>query len=444
MSISKDPLGMNARNFLYVNRYNRGGAKMRADDKVETKKILLAQDIPTAKILHIFVSRSSIKDYTWQLPQEGFVIKPSRGYGGEGILVFNNWNGKTATTIGGKTYTIQQIKSHIFDIFEGIYSLQYVPDIAYIEERIKPNSFFKKLTPLGLPDIRVIVFNKIPIMAMLRTPTYKSGGKANLHQGGIGIGIDMRTGITNFAYSKGKLVKKIPASKIKTAGIRIPQWDDILALAARTQVATRLGYAGVDIVVDRDHGPVVVEVNARPGLSIQNANQASLRFRLETVENLKVSTIERGVEIAKSLFAEDFADKVSSEIKVLSIVEPITISNNGLIKQYNAKLDTGAYRTSLDYSVVKEMNLQILPQKFWAVSANGRQEREAVKLNYNLAGKRVTTTATVAKRTHLRFPIIIGRRDLRGFYVDPNLSAQKEVEIFGENQDSEELIQEEV
>jgi len=413
---------------------------MRADDKVETKKILLAQDIPTAKILHIFISRSNIQDYSWQLPQEGFVVKPSRGYGGEGILVFNNWNGKVATTVSGKTYTIQQIKSHIFDIFEGIYSLQYVPDICYIEERIKPNSFFKKLTPLGLPDIRVIVFNKIPIMAMLRVPTYRSGGKANLHLGGIGIGIDMRTGVTNYAYSRGKLVKKIPASKIKTAGIRIPQWDDILVLAAQTQVATRLGYAGVDIVVDRDHGPVVVEVNARPGLSIQNANQASLRFRLETVENLKVNSIERGVEIAKSIFAEDYADKVSTEIKVLSIIEPITITNGGLIRQYDAKLDTGAYRTSLDYSVVKEMNLGLLAEKFWAVSANGRQEREAVKLNYNLAGKRITTTATVTKRSHLKFPIIIGRRDLKGFYINPTLSEQREEEVFGDHVETEEAV----
>ena len=309
MSINKEPLGMNARNFLYVNRYNKAYAKRRADDKVETKRILISTGIPSAKIIHTFLSRESIKKFNWELPGEGFVVKPSRGYGGEGILVFNKWDGNKAATVSGKTYTVRQIQSHIFDIFEGIYSLQFIPDTAYIEERIKPNQFFKKLTPSGLPDIRIIVFNKIPIMAMLRIPTRASNGKANLHQGGIGIGVEMRTGITNFAYSRGKLVKKLPDTKIKTAGIKVPDWDEILLLSAKTQIAMGLGYAGVDIVLDRDHGPVVIEVNSRPGLAIQNANQASLRFRLETVENLKVPDAERGVEISKSIFAEEFSIK---------------------------------------------------------------------------------------------------------------------------------------
>ncbi len=418
---------MNARNFLYVNRFNKGYARIRADDKIATKKLFEREGIPTAAMLHVFYSRKSVATYDWStLPQDGFAVKPSRGWGGEGILVFDRWDGTSGTTVNGKTYSLKQVKSHILDIFEGIYSLQTLPDIAYIEARVKPNPFLRKLSPIGLPDIRIIVFNKIPIMAMLRLPTKASGGKANLQQGAVGIGIEMRSGITNHAFSHGKVIKRMPETTIKIAGIRIPDWDNILLLAARTQAATGLGYAGIDIVIDRDQGPVVIEINARPGLKIQNVNQASLRFRLETVENLKVTTPARGVEIAKSIFADEFSDRVSTETKILSLIEPITITHAGFTRGYNAKIDTGALRTSLDESVVAEMGLPILKETFEIVATNGVQQRQGVKVNFILGGKKVTTVATVAKRSHMRYPIIIGSRDLKGFYVNPSMGATDE------------------
>ena len=47
---------------------------------------------------------------------------------------------------------------------------------------------------------------------------------------------------------------------------------------------TGLGYQGVDIVLDKDMGPLILELNARPGLNIQIANRAGLLLRLEAVE----------------------------------------------------------------------------------------------------------------------------------------------------------------
>ncbi|HVZ67606.1 MAG TPA: sugar-transfer associated ATP-grasp domain-containing protein [Patescibacteria group bacterium] len=413
---------MNARNFLYIGRYNKAGAKRRADDKLETKKILEENGIATAKILHKFNTRASINDFNWKLPNEGFVIKPARGYGGEGILVFDRWDGKTATTVGGKAYTLKQLKSHILDIFDGIYSLQNLPDRAYIEERIYPNPFFKKIVPIGIPDIRIIVFNKIPIMAMLRLPTYKSQGKANHVQGALAVGIGMRTGITSNGIQGEDLIKFIPGTKIKVRGIKIPEWDNILLLASRAQEASGLGYAGVDIVLDQKLGAIVIEINARPGLSIQNANLDSLRARLERIDNLKVATCERGVEIAKSIFAEDFSHKVSDEKRMISVVEDVTITNGDLSKTYKAKIDTGAYRSSIDTSIVNDLNLRVVPEeKIYIKSASGTGVRPAVKIDLILADKNIHTIASVANRSHLQFPLIIGRRDLNGFYVNPLL-----------------------
>jgi len=39
------------------------------------------------------------------------------------------------------------------------------------------------LGTFGLPDIRIICFNMVPVIAMLRIPTELSDGKANLHSG---------------------------------------------------------------------------------------------------------------------------------------------------------------------------------------------------------------------------------------------------------------------
>jgi len=67
-----------------------------------------------------------------------------------------------------------------------------------VEERIKIHPMFLSLTKWGTPDVRVIVYNRVPVMAMLRVPTEKSGSKANLQQGAIGLGIDLATGDYHF------------------------------------------------------------------------------------------------------------------------------------------------------------------------------------------------------------------------------------------------------
>lgn len=410
---------MNARNYLYIRKYNKPSAKRIADDKLQTKKLLLAHEIPTSNLLYAFETRDSIRNFSWRPPKEGFVVKPARGYGGEGIIVFESWEKGQGVTVSGQIYTLKQLESHLLDISEGVHSLQGLPDFAFAEEKITPHPFFRKYSPIGLPDIRVIVFNTVPVMAMLRLPNEESGGKANLHLGAVAAGIDLRTGITNHAIHKDKQINFLPGTKIKARGIKIPMWDEVLLLAARTAKASRLGYVGADLVFDSEKGPLVLEVNARPGLSIQNANLASLRSRLERIESLEIGSTERGVEVAKSLFAEDFSDKVQIKPKILGVIEPITLVHNQNERQLEAKLDTGAFRTSLDEDLARELEIPIMPKKIFVQSASGQSYRPAVKITFLLAGKRITTTATIADRSHMNYPIIIGRRDLKGFYVDP-------------------------
>jgi glutathione synthase/RimK-type ligase-like ATP-grasp enzyme len=56
-------------------------------------------------------------------------------------------------------------------------------------------------------------------------------------------------------------------------------------MATRSSHIFGLGYLGVDIVIDRFQGPMVIEVNARPGLSIQLANAKGLKALMNEVSN---------------------------------------------------------------------------------------------------------------------------------------------------------------
>jgi len=133
---------------------------------------------------------------------------------------------------------------------------------------------------------------------MTRLPTKKSGGKANLHQGAVGAGVNIASGRIESAIlaHHRKPIRVHPDTGIELIGQTIPFWQKILELAARSQQASGLGFAGVDIVISEARGPMVMEVNKRPGLEIQNANRRPLLRRLRVVE----AALDEGVDLKTS------------------------------------------------------------------------------------------------------------------------------------------------
>ena len=362
MAKTSSILGLNARNRLFLSLNKKFGRRI-ADSKLLTKKILGKYGLPTPKLYAVFTNPGEVFDFPWETLPDNFVLKPSSGFGGEGIVIVKKkakWAGEWYL-MDGSIINIGELRLRSLDILAGQYSLHNLPDKAFVEERIKIAKIFRKYAFQGTPDVRVIVFNKVPVMAMLRLPTAQSKGKANLHQGAIGVGIDLATGITTYGVVNGQWIKYIPGTKIKVNGLKLPFWDNILTLAIKTQeVIPKLGYLGVDIVIDEDRGPMVLELNARPGLEIQNANLAPLKKRLERVEGLEVRDAEHGVKIAKTLFAERFADRVMAEegIKIVSVWEMVKIISADKKKvEIKAKVDTGAWRTSIDKDLAKQLGL---------------------------------------------------------------------------------------
>jgi len=424
-----DILGINARSADYLS-YNRKSARHKADDKLLTKKMLKKAGVAHPRLLGIITNATEARAFNWGKLKDGFAIKPVQGFGGQGIILIKKAMKENGNflTVDDKKVKVDDLVLHALDIVEGKYSHNNLPDKAMIEERIKIHPKYKKMAVGGAPDVRIIVYNKIPVMAMLRLPTEESNGKANLHQGAIGLGIDIATGITTHGVYKNGSVKYFPDTNIKINGITVPYWNKILRMAVETQIISKLNYLSVDMLIDEEKGPVVLELNDQPGLSIQLANMTGLRRRLERVEGLEVDEAEKGVKIGKALFASRFANRVrftGEDKPVIGIFEKVKIKNGKKkMVEVKAKIDTGAKGTSIDHNLAMELGLLTPENILWTKRVKnslGLEERTLVALTIKLKNRVIKTRASLTERKHLRRLLLIGRRDLKEFVVDPGL-----------------------
>ncbi|MEL7020642.1 MAG: sugar-transfer associated ATP-grasp domain-containing protein [Bacteroidota bacterium] len=268
-------LGINERNAQYVYKLNPRKYFPLADDKILCKEVLHREHIACAETYAV-IERIGDIPQIWQQIQhhDKLAIKPANGSGGGGIKILKK-NEAGQWISSGKPISDAQIFTHLASIIMGMYSLGG-DDRVLIEQCIEPHPFFAEIYPAGVPDFRVILLKGQPLMSMLRVPTDRSDGKANLHQGGLGIGIDMERGCLKAAYDGKIYHDNHPDNNNVILGKKIPYWDELLALSIQTANAFPLEYLGIDIVLDKDLGPMIMEINVRPGLGIQLANKQGL------------------------------------------------------------------------------------------------------------------------------------------------------------------------
>jgi alpha-L-glutamate ligase-like protein len=278
-------LSINRRNSDYVLRYNPRKLYPLVDDKLQTKRLAMNAGIAVPALYALIETEHQIKKLDEILaPYSDFVIKPAHGAGGDGILVITSRVFGRYRQINGKLLTTQEIAYHLSCLLSGAYSLGGHPDYAMVEHRVVVDPVFADISHEGVPDIRVITLLGYPAMAMVRLPTRLSGGKANLHQGAIGAGIHLASGLTLGGVFHNDVIDYHPDTLNSTLDIQVPYWDKILEIAASCYELTGLGYLGVDIVLDKDHGPLMLELNARPGLNIQIANRVGILERYRAIE----------------------------------------------------------------------------------------------------------------------------------------------------------------
>lgn len=307
-------LGMNMRNADFISMHNPRRFYPLVDDKLRTKRLAEEAGIAVPELYGVIDIEHDIPRLAEIVEDKrDFVIKPSQGSGGNGILVLTRKSNGRYQRANGILLDEDAISHHLSNILNGLYSLGGVADKALVEYRVQFDPLFEQVSYRGVPDIRTIVFKGLPVAAMVRLPTRASDGKANLHQGAVGTGIDLQTGQTTLAVCKDERVTEHPDTGVTIAGLQIPHWDNLLTLAAHCHDLAGLGYLGVDIVLDAERGPLVLEFNARPGLSIQLANGFGLRERLDKIDKLgkKIPTdpAERA-RLSQKMFGAGQADPV--------------------------------------------------------------------------------------------------------------------------------------
>ncbi|WP_254543297.1 sugar-transfer associated ATP-grasp domain-containing protein [Halomarina pelagica] len=282
-----DVLPMKVRN-RYIDRYNPPYLRPAADEKAHINRRFAGLDIDAPETYAVVRDAADLSTAAAVMDErEEFVVKPSAGYGGEGIVVVTGRDGdRFATSKGPRTRA--ELLGHVRRIVEGHYSGLDPEGTAIVEERLRPARFFRERCGGGVPDVRVIVFRGYPVMAMTRLPTEESEGAANLHMGAVGVGLRVADGTPLGAYqqSRDRHLDRHPDTGADLTDFAVPNWTGILETAVRAAAASGLGYAGVDVVLTEGNVPKVLEVNVRPGLGIQNTTGQGLLARLAAVERL--------------------------------------------------------------------------------------------------------------------------------------------------------------
>lgn len=282
--LSAGVLGINARNTRYVADGNPRHRMPDVNDKVRTKELAAKADVPTPALYGVIEIHAQIRHLERMVDgRETFVVKPANGAQGDGILVIAGRNRMGWRLASGAVMRDAQVHQHISNMLSGMYSLNGIEDRAMLEETVQFADVFDGLAEAGVPDIRVIVYRGVPVMAMARIPTRESDGKANLHKGGIGLGVALASGKTTLGVQHDRVIDEHPETGQQLSGIQLPDWRSILSMASRCYEPSGLDYLGIDIVFDEERGPLLLELNGRPGLAVQLANRTGLDARLRRV-----------------------------------------------------------------------------------------------------------------------------------------------------------------
>ncbi len=277
-------LGLNGRNLNVLTAWNPKPLYRLADDKLATKELCAQYGIAVPQTFAVVDHPVQVRRLDRLVGSHSeFIVKPVRGAGGRGVVLITGRSDRSFMTVGG-TMSSADLRYHLLEILGGTYSLGGRADRAMIEQRIASHPALAAWSAGGTPDVRIVLFRGAPIMAMLRLPTSRSAGRANLHQGALGVGLDLRTGSAIAAVCEGKTVDRHVDSGLSIGDIAVPAWPEILAVARRLAAVIGLGYLGVDIVLDDRARPVVLEANGRPGLTIQIANRCGLLKKIDEMD----------------------------------------------------------------------------------------------------------------------------------------------------------------
>ncbi len=401
-------LWQNARNLKYIKWFNTNLSKKIADSKIKTKELLSIKWVFVPETILIISKHEDIDlEIIKKLPVP-FVIKPNSWFGWKGIIVIESKTWEEFISKSWKKYDIKSLRRHFLNILDWFFSLSGSRDKVLIEKKVELDKKVELLWKYWLPDIRVVVFNMVPVIAMMRIPTEKSDGKSNLHAWACWVGIDIWTGKLTYMTMYSKIIKSIPWIW-DIRWMILPHWEEVLNLAVKTQKVTNIWYLWCDIVLDAEKWPLLMEINLRPWLEVQVANMAKLKDRLDKVEWVYVNSVEKWVRLWRDLFSWDIEDKIKDISWKNIIWDREYVLINYLWKTFKevAKVKNHHLMSSLSYNFFTNI--------LWITEEN--LIKNSIKLNIEILWEKKEVKFIVKK--DLENSIILWLNSLKWFLYDP-------------------------
>ena len=106
---------------------------------------------------------------------------------------------------------------------------------------------------------------------------------------------------------------------------------------------------------------------------------------------------------------------------IVKLIESVKLLSVDGYKDIDAKVDTGATKSSIDTKLATKLKLGPITRTKVVKSAQGNQLRPIIEAEILLAGKKLKAEFTLADRDHMKYKVLIGVNVLKnGFLVDPS------------------------
>jgi len=219
--------------------------------------------------------------------------------------------------------------------------------------------------------------------------------------------------------------------------------DEVRTMAKRATDVVGLDYAGVDIVEGAD-GYYVLEVNPTAGFKgLFEATGRSpapfiARLAIERaggdVDEERVHELAATLDDSRPVCAPAKPKATTTELSVIGYIEEVVAMGTRGQKTVLAKSDTGATRTSIDSRLAAEIGTGPIKDivKVKSGSVKSGVSRPVVDLVVGIGGHQHTVTASVEDRSHMEYPLLLGRDILEHYHVDVRRRADEEADRAGE------------
>lgn len=107
---------------------------------------------------------------------------------------------------------------------------------------------------------------------------------------------------------------------------------------------------------------------------------------------------------------------------IIGMIEEIEVRGaDGAVERLQARVDTGATKSSIDYKLASRLKLGPVIESRLVRSAHGSKLRPVIQSTIVIRGRELTSKFTLADRDHMKYRVLIGQNILRkGFLIDPN------------------------